>query len=89
MMANFTHADFRHAIAKAIGHLADWWDRFYARRGIKPRQVEPSADEPEHECCVCGNPSRREICGSCRRNQNEKKREGRIRLPTRKDTDYE
>lgn len=86
-MANFTHADFRRAIAKAIGHLADWWDRFYKRRGIQKREAKkPSRKEPK-ECSVCGNPSRGPVCCRCSREAPHER--GRVRLPIRKDTDYD
>lgn len=70
-MTHFSRADFERAIGQ---WLSDWWDRFYARRGILPRVVEQHEEKRswsaiDRICPAYGESFRgfRQECKKCRR----------------------
>lgn len=77
-MTRFAAEDFQRAIQKYLSDLADWWDRYFARRGIPKRAVahDPSKDsmlEVWAICTGCGKvwKSRGNVrCKNCRRRRS-------------------
>ena len=78
-MANFTRADFRRAIKKHLGKIADRWDAWFKARGIpKRKQKHDPAKDPNNwklwNCPDCGTDHNgyRPTCRKCRKKRRAK-----------------